>query len=87
MSPEHTETDQTPQQPDPEHGKSPTKMGFFMVPVELIGMVLLIGVGVRFLTVEGQPDIVAYIAFALGAVLLVDVVRRLRRLSTGRDRY
>ncbi|MGO1536794.1 MAG: hypothetical protein ACTHWM_07735 [Yaniella sp.] len=87
MSPEHTEPDQTPQQPDPEHGKSPTKMGFFMVPVELVGTVLLLGIGVRFLTVTGQPDAVAYVAFALAAVLVVDVIRRLRRLSTGRDRY
>ncbi len=87
MSPEHTEPDQAPQRPDPEHGKSPTKMGFFMVPVGLMGTVLLLGIGIRFLTVEGQPDFVAYIAFVLGAVLLVDVIRRLRRLSTGRDRY
>lgn len=86
MSP-HKETDQTPQRPDPEHGKSATKMGFFMVPVELIGTVLLIGLGVRFLTVNGQPDFVGYIAFVLAAALLVDVIRRLRRLSTGRDKY
>lgn len=83
----HKETDQTPQRPDPEHGKSATKMGFFMVPVEFVGAVLLLGLGVRFLTVPGQPDFVAYIAFVLVAVLVVDAIRRLRRLATGRDKY
>lgn len=87
MNPRDTAPDQQPQQPDPEHGKSPTKMGFFMVPVELIGTVLLIGLGVRFLTVDGQPVVVAWVLFALGAALVVDVVRRLRRLSTGKDKY
>lgn len=86
MSP-HSETDQTPQRPDPEHDKSATKMGFFMVPVELVGAVLLIGLGVRFVTVSGQPDFVGYIAFVFAAALVVDVIRRLRRLATGRDRY
>lgn len=87
MSPQHTQPDQTPQRPDPEHGKSPTKMGFFMVPVEFIGAVLLIGLGVRFITATGQPDAVAYVAFVLAAVLVVDAIRRLRRISTGRDKY
>lgn len=87
MSPQHTEPGQTPQQPDPEHGKSATQMGFFMVPVELVGAVFLIGLGVRFLTVSGQPDVVAYVLFVLGAVLIVDAIRRIRRISTGRDKY
>ena len=87
MTPRKTGTDQQPQQPDPEHGKSPTRMGFFMVPVELVGTVLLIGMGVRFITVSGQSDIIGYVLFVLAALLVFDAIRRLRRLSTGRDRY
>lgn len=83
----HKETDQTPQRPDPEHGKSPTKMGFFMVPVEFVGAVFIIGLGVRFLVVEGQPVAVAYVLFVVAAALVVDAIRRIRRLATGRDRY
>jgi len=87
MNPRNTEPDQQPQRPDPEHGKSPTRMGFFMVPVELVGAVLLIGAGVRFITVSNQPDAVGWVLFVLAAVLVVDAIRRLRRIATGRDKY
>ena len=87
MSPQDTAPDQQPQRPDPEHGKSPTRMGFFMVPVELVGTVLLIGVGVRFVTVSNQPDAIGYVLFVLAAALVFDAVRRLRRISTGKDKY
>jgi len=87
MNPRNTEPDQQPQRPDPEHGKSPTRMGFFMVPVELVGAVLLIGAGVRFITVSNQPDAVGWVLFVLAAVLVIDAIRRLRRIATGRDKY
>jgi len=87
MNPRNTEPDQQPQRPDPEHGKSPTRMGFFMVPVELVGAVLLIGAGVRFITVSNQPDAVGWVLFVVAAVLVVDAIRRLRRIATGRDKY
>jgi len=87
MNPRNTEPDQQPQRPDPEHGKSPTRMGFFMVPVELVGAVLLIGAGVRFVTVSNQPDAVGWVLFVLAAVLVIDAIRRLRRIATGRDKY
>jgi len=62
-------------------------MGFFMVPVELVGAVLLIGAGVRFITVSNQPDAVGWVLFVVAAVLVVDAIRRLRRIATGRDKY
>lgn len=87
MNPRDTAPDQQPQRQDPEHGKSPTRMGFFMVPVELIGTVLLIGMGVRFITVSNQPDIVGYVLFVIAAVLVVDAIRRLRKIATGKEKY
>lgn len=87
MNPEHKLPDQQPQRPDPEHGKTPTRMGFFMVPVFLVGAVLLIGVGVRFITVSGQPDAVGYVLFVLAAVLVVLAVVRIRKIATGKEKY
>lgn len=87
MDPHETPSDQQPQRPDPEHGKSPTRMGFFMVPVEFVGAVLLVGMGMRFITVSNQPDAVGYVLFALALVLVIDAIRRLRRITTGKDKY
>lgn len=87
MNPRETATDQQPQRPDPEHGKSPTKMGFFMVPVTLLGTVLLIGFGIRFITVSQRPDAVGYVLFALAAALLAFGVHRIIKISTGKQKY
>lgn len=87
MHPRETDTNQQPQRPDPEHGKSATTLGFFGVLVEIFGVVLMLGIGLSFLMVEMQPNAVAWVAFVIGAVLLVDAIRRLRRLATGKDRY
>ena len=87
MNPRETATDQQPQRPDPEHGKSPTKMGFFMVPVSLVGAVLLIGFGVRFIAVSQRPDAVGYVLFVLAAVLIFFGVQRIIKIATGKQKY
>jgi len=87
MNSENSAPDQRPQMPDPEHGKSATRMGFFMVPVLLIGAVLALGMGIRFITVSGQPDFIGYILFVLAAVFVGFAVYRIRRISTGKDKY
>lgn len=79
--------DQQPQRPDPEHGRSATQMGFFMVPVFLFGVVVFIGIGYTFRSLPDQSDVFAYISFALAAVLLFFAVRKIRRLATGKDKY
>ncbi len=87
MNPRNTSPDQQPQRQDPEHGKSATHMGFFLVPVSLVGAVLMIGLGVRFVTVEGQPDAVGYVLFALAAALIIFGVVRIRKIATGEKEY
>lgn len=86
MSHRERAIDQQPQLPDPEHEKSPTQMGIFTVFIELLGAALLLAIGVRFLTAPEQPDAVAWTAFIFVVVLLFDCVRRLIRISTGKDR-
>ncbi|HEY4578088.1 MAG TPA: hypothetical protein VIG67_09590 [Yaniella sp.] len=76
-----------PQRQQPEATKSGTRMGFFAVPVELVGAVLLIGMGVRFITISNQPDVVGYVLFVVAAVLVIDAIRRLRRITTGKEKY
>ncbi|GAA4106652.1 hypothetical protein [Enteractinococcus coprophilus] len=87
MNPQNKVPDQQPQRPDPEHGKTPTRMGFFMVPVSLVGAVLLIGIGVRFITVSAQPDAVGYVLFVLAAALIIFAIIRIRKIATGKEKY
>lgn len=87
MNPREPKPDDEPQRQQPEATKSGTRMGFFAVPVELVGAVLLIGVGIRFITVGNQPDAVGWILFVLALVLVLDAIRRLRRIVTGKDKY
>lgn len=87
MNPREPKPDEQPQRQQPEATKSATRMGFFAVPVEFVGAVLLIGVGVRFITFANQPDAVAYVLFVLAAVLVFDAIRRLRRITTGKEKY
>lgn len=86
MNPRNTEIDQQPQRPDPEHGKSPTQLGIFFVFIELLGAAFLLAVGVRFITAPEQPDAVAWVAFVLTALLLVDFGRRLTKIARGKAR-
>ena len=86
MSDLHIEIDQQPQRPDPGHGKSVTQLGIFFVFVELLGAAFLLALGVRFFTAPEQPDAVAWVAFVLTALLLVDFGRRLIRIARGRSR-
>lgn len=87
MKPREPKPGEQPERQAPESTKSATRMGFFMVPVEFIGTVLLIGIGVRFITVSNRPDVVGYVLFVIAAVLVVDAIRRLRRITTGKDKY
>lgn len=79
--------DQYPQRPDPEQGRSATRMGFFMVPVFFFGAVILIGIGVTFLSIPDQSAMWAYGAFALAGVCVILAVRRIVRISTGKEKY
>lgn len=73
-SEEHTTSPQKP-----ERGLSATQMGYFGILAEIVGLLLVIFVGVRFLIAEARPDVVAWVSFGIGAVLLVDMVRRIIR--------
>lgn len=75
MSPEDVTT--SPQQPD--HGKSATKIGFFGILAEIVGILLAIFIGFMFFLGQGRPDVVAWIMFGIGAVLLIDLIRRIVR--------
>lgn len=86
MAPRSYATDQQPQRQDPEFGQSPTELGIFTVFVELLGAALLLAIGIHFMTSASEPDVVAWGAFALIAILLFDGTRRLIRISTGKDK-
>ncbi len=73
MSPHDNTT--SPQQPD--RGKSATELGFFGIFAEILGSLLAIIVGVRFLV--GDMYIVAIILFVVAAILLADMIRRIVR--------
>ena len=87
MGRRNTAPDQLPQRPDPEQGRSATRMGFFMVPVFFFGAVMFIGIGYTFLSVPEQPVAFAYGSFALAAVFVVLAIRRIRRIATGKEKY
>lgn len=87
MNTREPKPDDEPQRVQPEATKSGTRMGFFAVPVELVGAVLLIGMGVRFVTVSERPDAIGYVLFVVAAGLVFDAVRRLRRITTGKEKY
>lgn len=87
MNPREPKPGEQPERQKPETTKSATRMGFFAVPVELVGAVLMIGLGVRFVTVANQSDIIGYVLFVIAAVLVLDAIRRLRRITTGKEKY
>ena len=87
MNPREPKPGEQPERQQPETTKSATRMGFFAVPIELVGAVLMIGIGVRFVTVANQSDIIGYVLFVIAAVLIIDAIRRLRRITTGKEKY
>ena len=87
MNPREPKPGEQPERQKPETTKSATRMGFFAVPIELVGAVLMIGIGVRFVTVANQSDIIGYVLFVIAAVLVLDAIRRLRRITTGKEKY
>jgi hypothetical protein len=87
MNPREPKPGEQPERQKPETTKSATRMGFFAVPIELVGAVLMIGIGVRFVTVANQSDIIGYVLFVIAAVLIIDAIRRLRRITTGKEKY
>lgn len=86
MNPHNSAPDQRPLRPDPEHEKSPTQSGIFIAFVELFGAAFLLAVGIKFLSDPPDLDAVAYGAFVITAVLLIDAARRLFRISTGKTK-
>lgn len=64
----------SPQKPEAE--KSATRLGFFGLLAEIVLFVMAVIIGVRFLIMGSQPGIVAWVLFAIGAVLAVDMVRQ-----------
>lgn len=72
----------------PGRGLSASRMGYFGILFEIIGVLVAVFVGIRLLVPEGRPDVVAWVAFAIGAVLLIDLLRRIWRalLRARRDR-
>lgn len=78
MSPKKKTT--SPQRPS--RGKSATGVGYFGILGEVVGVLLALFVGYRFLTVENQPDLVAWISFGIGVVLFIDMIRRIWIAST-----
>lgn len=71
--------DNTTSPQDPDHGLSATRTGFFGILGEVVVLLLVLFVGVRFLMPEGRSDLVAWISFALAALLVVDILRRIIR--------
>ncbi len=66
---------------DPAHGLSATRLGFFGILAEVVGLIIVLLVGVRFLVGPGteRPDVVAWVAFGIAALLVVDILRRIVR--------
>lgn len=61
----------------PRRRKSSTGVGYFGVLGEVVGVLLALFVGYRFLVAEHQPDLIAWISFGVGVVLLIDLIRRI----------
>ena len=64
--------------------KQPSQLGMFMVSMELLVAAMLLAIGVHFLIVATEPDAVGWGAIALVALIMVDVVRRLINIATGK---
>lgn len=75
MSPEEVTT--SPQKPD--RGKSASRVGIFGILGAIVGLLLALFIGFMFLIGESRPDAVAWILFAIGAVIAVDLLRRIVR--------
>ena len=83
MNPREPKPGEQPERQQPETTKSATRMGFFAVPIELVGAVLMIGIGVRFVTVASRPTAIGWVLFVVQPLLVIDCdpvrLRRSRR--------
>ena len=77
--------DNTTSPQNPDHGLSATRLGFFGILGEVVVLLLVLFVGVRFFMPADRPDLVGWISFAIAAVLVVDIIRRIVR-AVRRDR-
>lgn len=75
MSPEEVTT--SPQKPD--RGKSASRAGIFGILGGIVGLLLAFFIGFMFLLGDSRPDVVAWILFAIAAVLAIDLIRRIVR--------
>lgn len=86
MNPRTFAPDPRPHKQHLEQNISPTEFGIFAFFAEILVAAMLLGIGVHFITTASEPDYVAWVAFALVAVLLVDGGRRLFKVATGKVR-
>ena len=63
----------------PGRGLSATQMGYFGILGEIIAILVVAFVGMRFLIADARPDVVAWVSFGVGVILLADMVRRILR--------
>lgn len=75
MSPEEATT--SPQKPD--RGDSASRLGLFGIIGAIVGLLLALFIGFMFLMGDSRPDVVAWILFAIGGVIAVDLIRRIVR--------
>ncbi|MGO1536775.1 MAG: hypothetical protein ACTHWM_07640 [Yaniella sp.] len=73
MSPEEVTT--SPQKPD--RGKSASGMGIFGILGEIVGVLLALFIGFMFLLGDSRADAVAWILFGIGALMTIDLIRRI----------
>ncbi|WBL20105.1 MULTISPECIES: hypothetical protein [Citricoccus] len=76
-----------PQSSPEEPEETPGRLGFFAVPVELLGVVAATSAGVLTVMAPDQSTVLGIIILVIGAALLIDVSRRIWRLATGREHY
>lgn len=69
----------TTSQQMPDRGKSASKIGFFGMLAEGIGILLAVFIGFMFFVGDGRPDVVAWILFGFAALTTIDLLRRIVR--------
>ncbi|MGO1181582.1 MAG: hypothetical protein ACTHZ5_01675 [Micrococcaceae bacterium] len=77
----------TPKTTPEEPSETPGRLGFFAVPVELLGVVIALSAGVLTVMTPDQSTALGIAMLVVAAVLLIDVSRRIWRLATGREHY
>lgn len=69
---------------NPNQPKPPPEMGMFAVSAEIFVAAMLLAIGMHFLIVATEPDVVAWVAFGLIVLALFDAARRLINIVAGR---